>query len=57
MEKPNKLVFRIGLLVSTAIRATEMVYPEHQRICDACLIMRSYHQYGWDYFCQVCAAF
>ena len=35
MEKPNKYIFGMGLVVATAIRATEMVYPEHQRIYDA----------------------
>ncbi len=35
MEKPNKFIFGMGLVVATAIRATEMVYPEHKRIYDA----------------------
>jgi methyltransferase (TIGR00027 family) len=35
MEKPNKFIFGMGLVVATVIRATEMVYPEHKRIYDA----------------------
>jgi methyltransferase (TIGR00027 family) len=35
MKKPNKYIFGMGLVVATAIRATEIVYPEHQRIYDA----------------------
>jgi hypothetical protein len=35
MEKPNKDIFGMGLVVPTVLRATEMVYPEHKRIYDA----------------------
>jgi hypothetical protein len=35
MEKPNKFIIEMGLVVATAIRATEMVYPEYKRIYDA----------------------
>ncbi len=35
MEKPNKFIFGMGLVVATVIRATEMAYPEHKCIYDA----------------------
>ena len=35
MEKPNKFIFGMGLVVATVIRATEMAFPEQKRIYDA----------------------
>ena len=35
MEKPNKFIFGMGLVVATVIRATEMAFSEQKRIYDA----------------------